>query len=90
MFSKQNKKSAERETETLKMSAAPRNASNLKNPWPVAMNNFFVLLEDAEVGSEGNSTKTLGMNVIMAKVDHPCLQRTKMCHEQGVLLEHCN
>jgi hypothetical protein len=28
--------------------------------------------------------------VIMAKVDHPCLQRTKMCHEQGVLLEHCN
>jgi hypothetical protein len=41
-----------------------------QHPWLVATNNFFASLSDAEMGSEGNSTKTHGTNESMAKVGH--------------------
>jgi hypothetical protein len=58
MFHKQNKTNAKRETETLKMAAAP----TYEIPRSVATNNFFSPVKDAETGNEGNSTRTPGTN----------------------------
>jgi hypothetical protein len=69
MFRKQKKTNAERETETLKTSAAPRNSGD-QNRRLAATNNFSAPMENAETGSEQNSTKTPGTNENPGKVGH--------------------
>jgi hypothetical protein len=66
---KKKKKKTQRKTETLKMSAVP---SYRKCPLQLIKTHFFaplkdLLTENAETGSEGNSTKTPGTNETTGK-----------------------
>jgi hypothetical protein len=81
------------------MNAAPRNRrAHLQFTKTQATNNFFaphrhLLMDNAETGSEGNSTETLGTKESQGKASTnilPSPKRTTACREREALPEPCN
>jgi hypothetical protein len=105
VFCKQNKPNAKIETETLKMSAAPRDhlqLTKIHGQWQQITSSRHSEIYPAETGGEGKSTKTPGTNestgrgrpppiALISEANVISLRRELQCHKHGVLvLEHCN